>query len=190
MGANPHANGGILTVALDIPSFTELRGEARAARQRQGRIDATLRQDDARYLHAQRQAAELPPVLSRRDQLQSPRRRVRGREPMPGEPRRELRRSRLARRPRDGSAERALPSGLARRLHAHRASRSLRVLRGVRDDRRFDGDAAREVAADLPDRVAVAASGAVARTTCSLRPAGATITTASAIRAPASSTRC
>ena len=80
---------------------------------------------------------------------------------MPGEPRRELRRSRHARRPRNGSAERALPPGMARRLHADRAPRRVRVVRGVRDGRRFDGDAAREVAADLPDRVAVAAPRAV-----------------------------
>src|SRR5579864_9103565 len=82
---------------------------------------------------------------------------------MPGEPRRELRRSRLARRPGHGSAERALPTGMARRLYAYRTPRDFRVVRSVRDDCGFDGDAACQVAADLPDGVAMAPSDPVAQ---------------------------
>ena len=52
--------------------------------------------------------------------------------------------------PRDGGAERAQLPGLARGLPAHRPPRPLRDLRGVRADRRLDGDAARQVARDLP----------------------------------------
>ena len=62
-------------------------------------------------------------------------------------PRRRRRRPRLARRPRDGGAERAQLPGLARGLHADRPPRPVRHLRGVRDGVRLDDRAARQVAA-------------------------------------------
>ena len=72
------------------------------------------------------------------------------------------RRSRLARRPRHGGAERAQLPRLARGLRAHRTARPLRHLRGVRHGGRLDGDAARQVARALPAHP-VAQAGPVAQ---------------------------
>ena len=49
-------------------------------------------------------------------------------------------------RARDGNAQRAPMRGLARRLSAHRAARTLQLLRGVHPHRRFDVQPARQVA--------------------------------------------
>ena len=89
----------------------------------------------------------LPPVLSRRDQLEPPRRRVRASRTaasIGADPAR--RRPRLARRPRHGGAERAPLPGLARGLPADRPPRPVRDLRGVRDGVGVDDGAAHEVA--------------------------------------------
>ena len=84
MGANPHANGGKLLVDLDLPDFTRLRASRRKTSDRAPRIHASTRQDAARHLHAERQAAELPAILPRRDQLEPAGQRLRGREPLLG----------------------------------------------------------------------------------------------------------
>src|ERR1035437_1383476 len=51
---------------------------------------------------------------------------------------------------------------MARRLHAYRTPRNFRVVRGVRHDRGFYDDAAREMAGDMQDRVTMAPSDPVA----------------------------
>ena len=49
-------------------------------------VDPPARHDAARHLHAATPTGELPPLLPGRDQLEPPRRRVRGREPVPRRP--------------------------------------------------------------------------------------------------------
>ncbi len=129
-----------------------------------------------------------PAGLPRRDQLEPARRGVRGRDPLlPGAVDRD-RRPRLARRPRDGGAQRAQLPGLARGLRAHRPPRRVRDLRGVRADRRVDGDAAREVARD-DWRPAVARAGAVAQLPADVDVLAQRPQRLLAIRGPASWTR-
>ena len=155
MSANPHANGGLLLRDLRLPDFrdyavtvprpgaVDARGHARA-----GRIHP-------RRHHTQRR--QLPRVQPGRNDLESLERRVRGDEPVfdRGDPSR--RRSRRARWPRDGNAERAPMRRLARRLSAHRPPRVLLLLRGVHSHRRFDVQPARQVAeGGEPDSVAPA----------------------------------
>ncbi len=65
------------------------------------------------------------------------------------------RRAYFARRPRDGSAQRAYVPGLARRLSAHRPARLLFLLRSVHPHRRFDVQPARQMAeGHAPDSLA------------------------------------
>ena len=127
---------------------------------------------------------ELPPVLPRRDELEPPRQRLRGREPLLRRPHARHRRPRLAGRPGHGGAQRAPLRGLAGGVHADRPARAVRDLRGVRDGLGVDDRAAHEVA---PGSASTCPGGRPSRrsTSCSRRPAGATTTTASATRGPA-----
>ena len=82
MGANPHANGGRVLAALDLPDSGRVRARRSPRRRaRDARVDAPARRDAARHLRSQRRRAQLPPLLSRRDQLEPARRGLRGREP-------------------------------------------------------------------------------------------------------------
>ena len=56
MGANPHANGGRLTVDLDLPDFRDYAIPVDEAGHRAARIDPPARQDDARHVQAEREA--------------------------------------------------------------------------------------------------------------------------------------
>ena len=148
MGANPHANGGKVLRAARHARVRRVRGR----RPKPG----TVRHESTRKLGELmrdiyvRNPDELPAVLPRRDELEPARRGLRGRQPLPRWTRSSRRRPPLARRPGDGGAERAQLRGLARGLCADRPPRPLRDLRGVRDGRRVDGGAAREVARDVP----------------------------------------
>ncbi len=51
MGANPHANGGKLRVALDLPAFRDYAIDVKQPGYRTPRIDAPDGHDAARYLH-------------------------------------------------------------------------------------------------------------------------------------------
>ena len=144
-----------------IPDFTRYAVRVAPA----GRRERTSRRDSsahapARHLHAEPE--QLSPVLPRRDQLEPPRRRLRGRESLPRRAHDPDRRSRLAARARDGGPQRAQLRGLARGLRPHGAPRALRDLRGVRAHRRVDDDAAREVARGVR-AAAVARAGPLAQ---------------------------
>src|SRR5574341_991918 len=68
-----------------------------------------------------------------RDELEPVGCRLRRREPDAGRADHRHRRSRRARRPRDGDPERAQLPGLARGIPPHGSARALRVVRGARD---------------------------------------------------------
>ena len=185
MGANPHANGGLLLRDLELPDFRDYAVEVAAPGDDVERGDAR-----ARHLPARRDAREprqLPAHGARRDGLEPARRGVRGDRPHVGGGAPRHRRSPRARRPRDGGAQRAPLPGLARGLPADRAPRAVQLLRGVHPHRRLDVQPARQVAeGDARDPVAAARSRR--STTCSPRTSGARTTTASPTRIPASST--
>src|SRR6266540_2011376 len=103
-------------------------------------------EDARRHLHPQCHPGKLPAVLSRRDRVQSPGRRLhcgesllRGPDPRHG-------RSCRGRRPRHGDTERAQLRGLARGLSAHGAARPVRDLRSLRNGVGLDDRSAHEVA--------------------------------------------
>jgi hypothetical protein len=102
-------------------------------------------QFSARRDEAQRRSSELPRRRPGRDRLQPLERvfEVTNRE---STARSSHRRPRRARRPRDGSAQRAHVPGLARRLSADRPARLLLLLRGLHPHHRFDVQPARQVA--------------------------------------------
>ena len=181
MGANPHANGGTLLVPLELPDFTTYASRCRAARRGRHEVDARARRDAARHLRpnptnfrlfcpdetnsnrlgavfeVETRCFEEPTIAI--DDHVSPDGRVM-----------EV----LSEHNCQGWLEGYLLTG---------AARPLRDLRGLRADRRVDGDAAREVARDVA-RACRGARRCRRSTTCSRRPAGATTTTASAIRGP------
>ncbi len=129
------------------------------ARDRAPGVDPPARRADARPLRAQ--PNELPALLPGRDAVESPRRGLRGREPLHDGPDQSVRRLHVARRAGHGGVERAQLRGLARGLRAERSPRPLRDLRGVRDGAGVDGRAAREVARRVPAS-RMARAGAVA----------------------------
>ena len=150
MSANPHANGGRLLVDLDLPDFTRLRGRRSPPGHRAPRVHPPARPAAAGHLHAQRGEAELPALLPRRDQLEPPRRCLRGREPLLRRPDASTSTTTSARRPRHGGAQRAPVPRLAGGLPAHRAPRPVRHLRGLRHGVGVDDRAARQVARSTP----------------------------------------
>ena len=97
MSANPHANGGKLLIDLELPDFRDYALDVDASRRRTPRVHAPARQDAARHLRAQRRDAQLPAVLPRRDQLEPPGQRLRGRESLLRRPDARRRRSSVAR---------------------------------------------------------------------------------------------
>ena len=83
MGASPHANGGRLLVALDLPDIGRVRGRRPGSGSDPGRVDAPAGRAAAGHLHPQRGGRQLPALLSRRDQLQPVGGGLRGGEPLP-----------------------------------------------------------------------------------------------------------
>ncbi len=67
---------------LDLPDPAAYALDGDAAGGRARGVHAPARRAAARRLRPQRRAAQLPPLLSRRDELQPARRRLRGREPL------------------------------------------------------------------------------------------------------------
>ena len=147
MGANPHANGGLLLRDLELPDFRDYAVDVPGA-------GADLQRGDARArrLPARRHAAQPGPRNFRLfgpDETASNRLGavLRGDRPRRGWPSdRARRRPPRARRPRHGGAERAPLPGLARGLPADRPPRALQLLRGVHPHRRLDVQPARQVA--------------------------------------------
>ena len=155
MGANPHANGGLLLRDLDLPDFRAYAVGGGQAGRRRDRGHAA-----ARPLAAgrdQAQSGDVPAVRPGRDGLQPAPGRVRGDEP--GLRRGDLphRRPPGPGRPGDGGAVGAPVRGLAGGLPADRPARAVQLLRGVHPHRRLDVQPARQVAGVLqPDRMAPA----------------------------------
>ena len=188
MGANPHANGGLLLKDLQLARVPGLRRRGpRAGRRRRRRPHACRGKFLAEVMKLNLAAQQLPRLQPRRERL----------EPLAGHLRRDQarlrrrdsadRRQPRARRPRDGDAVRAPVPGLARGLPAHRPARLLQLLRGVHPHHRLDVQPARQVAEGVqPHR---RGGGRSPRsTTCSRATSGGRTTTASATRIPASST--
>ena len=87
MGANPHANGGILLRDLRLPDFRDYAIDVPEPGKVEGEDTRTLRQVPARRDQAQRRPAQLPHLRARRNGLQPPDRRFRGHRTSSGKPR-------------------------------------------------------------------------------------------------------
>ena len=189
MGANPHANGGLLLRDLRMPDFHDYAVDVPTARHGGGRGDEGDGHLPARRHEAQHELAELPRLRARRARLEPPRRDLRrdaraaGSADMPDED------DNLAqRRPGHGDPERAHVPGLARGLPADGPPRSVHDVRGLRPHRRLDVQPAREVAEGDEPGDPLAAPGRVAHLPARPRTSGARTTTASPIRTRGSST--
>ena len=123
-----------------------LCGRRAQPRRGHGRVGAGDGQVPPRRHEAQPGEQELPPVQPGREQLQPLAGRARGHQPLLHG--RDLSGGRppLARRARDGSAQRASVPGLARGLPADRPPRLLLLLRSLHPHHRFDVQPARQVA--------------------------------------------
>ena len=147
MGANPHANGGMLLRDLRMPDFRDYAVDVPVAGRARHRRHACARALPARRGEAEQRAAQFPRLRPRRDALQRPGSPLRSDQTPMGRRDRAERRISRAHRARDGlNAQRAPMRGLARGLPAHRAARTLQLLRGVHPHRRFDVQPARQVA--------------------------------------------
>ena len=156
MGANPHANGGLLRRDLVMPNFADYAVEVTHP----GRVDAeATRVMGALLRDVMKQNRRFPPVRPGRDGVQPPLSSVRSDRPRVdgGDLTRRRRSPSLARRPRHGDPQRAYLRGMARRLSADRAARLVLLLRGVHPHCRFDVQSARQMAEGLArDPVATA----------------------------------
>ena len=148
MGANPHANGGLLLRDLRLPDFCDYAVavpkpggvEAEATRVLGGFLrDVMKRNADHRNFRLFRTGRDGVEPARGRDG--GDRQDVDGR----GRPHR---RPPVASRPRDGGAERAPVSGLAGGLSPHRPPRPLLLLRGLHPHHRLDVQPARQMAQD------------------------------------------
>ena len=146
MGANPHANGGLLMRGLELPDFRDYAVAVEEPGTVATRGDQRAGHVAARCHAGQRDLLELPRLRTRRDRLEPPRRSSRSHGPRLDGRAARGRRPPLARRARDGDPERAPLPGLARGLPADGPSRSLQLLRGLHPHHRLDVQPAREVA--------------------------------------------
>ena len=87
MGANPHANGGMLLRDLRMPDFRDYAVDVPSPGVARHRRHARARAVPARRGEAERGAAEFPHLRSRRDALQRPGSRLRSRPTASGTPR-------------------------------------------------------------------------------------------------------
>ena len=146
MGANPHANGGLLLRDLNMPDFRDYAVEVA----KPGVVEAEATRVQGQFI---RDVLQLN-ADARNFRIFSPDetdveplgRRVRGDQPLLDGRDHSRRRPRRARWPGDGDVERAPVRGLARRLSADRPARLFLVLRSVHPHRRFDVQPARQVA--------------------------------------------
>ena len=147
MGANPHANGGLLLRDLPLPDFRDYAVPVEKPGTTVGEATRVLGGFLRDVMARSADTAQLPGAVARREQLQPPGRRAGSDGPRLG--RRDAsgrRRGSVPRRARDGDPERTHLPGLAGRVSAHGAARLLFVLRGVHPDRRLDVQPARQVA--------------------------------------------
>ncbi len=150
MGANPHANGGLLLRDLELPDFRDYavavkapgKASSEATRVLGGYLRDVMRRNES--------SANFRLFGPGRDRLEPPRHRVRSHRPSVVGANRARGRPPLTRRPRDGGAERAHVPGVARGLPAHRPPRGVQLLRGVHPHRGLDVQPARQVAEGHP----------------------------------------
>ena len=144
MGANPHANGGLLLRDLSA-GLPRLRGRGRPAGREPERGDPRPRRVPARRDRAQPRersassAPTRPPPTGWARSSRRPNRAWEARDPAHRRPPR-------PRRARHGGPLRAPLPGLAGGLPADRPARPLQLLRGVHPHRRLDVQPARQVA--------------------------------------------
>ena len=189
MGANPHANGGLLLRDLRLPDFRDYAVDVPTPATTTRRGDACARRLPARRDEAEPRDAELPRLRARRARLEPPGRASSRSPTAPGSPRSDPgRRAPVARRPGDGDPQRAHMPGLARGLPADRPPRPLHDVRGVRPHRRLDVQPAREVAEGDARGDPVAPPDRVAELPPHAPTSGGRTTTASRTRIRASST--
>ena len=186
MGANPHANGGLLLRDLELPDFRDYAVAVEAP--------GTAPSEATRVLGAwlrdvmrERVRAQLHGLRAGRDRLEPARRVFEVTDRAWMAERSEGRRPPLAGRPRDGDPQRAPLPGLARGLPPHRPAR-----RSSTATRRSSTSSTR-CSTSTPKWLKVtrrSRGGGRSRrsTTCSRRTSGARTTTASRTRTRASST--
>ena len=168
MGANPHANGGLLLRDLRLPDFRDYAVDVTTAGRDRCRSDARDGHISARRHEAQPRSAQFSSVQPGRNQLQPAGRDVFEATNRAWDARESaVRRSSRARRPRHGDAVRAPVPGLARRLSAHRPARLLLLLRSLHPHRRLDVQPAREMAEGCRDD-SVAAADRIAQLSADL----------------------
>ena len=159
MGANPHANGGLLLRELRLPDFRDYAVPVSAPGA--GMSEATRVLGDWLRDVIKSNPSNFRLFGPDRDRVQPARRRLRGDQQ--GVRRRDHTggQSPGARRPGDGGTERAHVRGVAGGLPADRAARAVQLLRGVHPHHRLDVQPARQVAEGHP-RHPVAAPGRLA----------------------------
>ena len=150
MGANPHANGGVLLRDLQLPDFRDYAIAVPEPGQGHGRRYADARPVPARRDQAQRRPAQLPHLWARRNGLQPLDRRFRGHRQAVGSGGRADRRSSRHGGPRGRDVERASMRRVAGRLPADRPPWAFQYLRGVRPYHRLDVQPAREMVEGHP----------------------------------------
>ena len=146
MGANPHANGGILLRDLRLPDFRDYAIDVPQPGNIMNEDARTLGKFLRDVIKLNAESTQLPDLRPRRDRLQPPGRRVRGDEQAVARHGHPDRRPPVPRRPRHRDAQRAPVRGLARGLPPHGPARDLQHLRGVRPRHRLDVQPARQVA--------------------------------------------
>jgi hypothetical protein len=139
MGANPHANGGMLLRDLRMPDFTEHAVDV----PQPGMPGIGDTHVVGRFL---RDVVKLPHFRTGRNAVERPRGGVRDdQSPMAGRHRRQ-RRVPGTHRPSHGDVERAPMRGLARGVPAHRPAWAVQLLRGFHSYRRLDVQSTCEMA--------------------------------------------
>ena len=146
MGANPHANGGVLLRDLRMPDFREYAADVPAPGVPRHRRHPCPRAVPARRRQAEPGSAQFPRFRPGRDALQRPGGRFSTSPTANGTPRPCPTTNFSPRRARDGNAQRAPMRRLARRLPAHRPARPVQLLRGLHPYRRLHVQPARQVA--------------------------------------------
>jgi xylulose-5-phosphate/fructose-6-phosphate phosphoketolase len=124
MGANPHANGGLLKRELKLPDFRDYAVDVPHPGGTEGEATRVMGAIPARRHQAERRCAQLPHHGSRRDSIEPARRGIRRDRARLDGGHRAVRCPPRPGRPGDGSAQRASVPGLAGRLSADRPPRA------------------------------------------------------------------
>ena len=147
MGANPHANGGLLLRDLMLPDFRDYAVDV----PKPGRPTSEATRVLGTFLRdvMARQPGQLPDVRARRDRLEPPPGHLRGDRPA-WEAEISPTTTTCSRRPGDGGPLGAPVPGLAGGLPADRPARPVQLLRGLHPHHRLDVQPARQVVEGHP----------------------------------------